>query len=112
MSDYTGHTPGPWFVHDLTGIGDPVSVSCTTPDHITVANMGPALTNTHEESLANARLIAAAPDLLAERDRLRGATQLFIDYFDDDNAWVENSDAVDYALDRLRAAFAEGGQDE
>ena len=70
MSDYT---PGPWFVHDLRGVGGPISISCTTPDHITVADIGPGIENTEAEALANARLIAAAPDLLAERDRLREA---------------------------------------
>ena len=70
MSKYEGHTLGPWFVHDLRGMGGPISISCTTPDHITVADIGPGIENTEAEALANARLIAAAPDLLAERDRL------------------------------------------
>ena len=70
MSKYEGHTPGPWFVHDLRGMGGPISISCTTPDHITVADIGPGIENTEAEALANARLIAAAPGLLAERDRL------------------------------------------
>ena len=75
MSEYEGHTPGPWFVHDLRGIGGPISISCTTPDHITVADIGPGIENTEAEALANARLIAAAPDLLIERDRLREALE-------------------------------------
>lgn len=65
------HTPGPWFVHDFSEIcleqapqvGD-VTVSCDHPATITVARMGRALTATIEEARANARLIAAAPDLL------------------------------------------------
>ncbi len=51
------HTPLPWYVHDLTGMGGSISISATTPDHITIADMGPALTNTKEEQLANAELI-------------------------------------------------------
>lgn len=70
MSD-TEFTPGPWFVHDFTELfgerkKSPISnvtVSCSTPDSITVANMGSALTGTVAEALANANLIAAAPDL-------------------------------------------------
>lgn len=65
------HTPGPWFAHDFSGVsgGNEVvasdyCVSCTTPDHITVAFMGNGLRCAREEWEANARLIAAAPDLL------------------------------------------------
>jgi len=48
------HTPLPWYVHDL---GGRISISATTPDHITIADMGPAMTNTKEEQIANAELI-------------------------------------------------------
>lgn len=59
------HTPGPWYIHDLRGIRGPISISCVTPDHISVADIGPGMENTEAEVLANARLIAAAPELLA-----------------------------------------------
>jgi hypothetical protein len=66
------HTPGPWFVHDFAdpAVSDApgphdVTVSCVTPDHIEVASMGRAMTATLEEARANARLMAAAPDMLA-----------------------------------------------
>jgi len=64
------HTPGPWFAHDFSGVnGEKVTpcdfaVSCTTPDHLTVAAMGMGLTGTREEWESNVKLIAAAPDLL------------------------------------------------
>jgi hypothetical protein len=65
------HTPGPWFMHDFAHpsvSSDPgpqdVTVSCSTPDTITVASMGNALTATLDEARANAQLIAAAPDML------------------------------------------------
>lgn len=64
------HTPGPWFAHDFSGLNESdveasdFSVSCTTPDHITVAIMGKGLRNKKEEWEANALLIAAAPELL------------------------------------------------
>jgi hypothetical protein len=49
--------------------------------------------------------------LIAENARLREAAQRFVDVFDDDNAWIENSDAAGCAMDQLRAAL-EGGKDE
>lgn len=68
MSNYT---QGPWFVHDFSGVEEEeapssITVSCTTPDHITVAEMGMGLTGKREEWEANARLIAAAPELLEQ----------------------------------------------
>lgn len=60
MSD-AKHTPGPWFVHDRWYIG-------TTPTGETHAEVKccAAVPHTREqEHEANARLIAAAPDLLA-----------------------------------------------
>lgn len=66
----TDHTPGPWFVHDFSGLSDgepspyDIAVSCTSPDHLTVAVMGLGLTGKREEWRANALLIATAPDLL------------------------------------------------
>ena len=67
MSDFTGHTPGPW-VADLARLdravktenGNRIICFCNSKvgDDIAMAR-------------ANSRLIAAAPDLLAERDRFR-----------------------------------------
>lgn len=61
-------TESPWFMHDFADprvSSDPTSpaniyVSCTTPDHITVASMGGALTGELAEARANAVFIAAA----------------------------------------------------
>jgi hypothetical protein len=72
------HTPGPWFAHDFSGVnGEKVTpcdfaVSCTTPDHLTVAVMGMGLTGTPEEWEANVKLIAAAPDLLEALEEVLG----------------------------------------
>ena len=77
------HTEGPWFVHDFTDASPDkwpaVTVSCSHPDSITVAHMGSALTNTHEEAMANARLIAAAPDLLVTLEWLHRKGGLGLD---------------------------------
>lgn len=79
------HTPGPWFVHDFADpavSSDPgpedVTVSCDHPATITVASMGRAMTATLDEARANARLIAAAPDML---EALREAQAVLSDYY-------------------------------
>ena len=77
MTDYT---QGPWFVHDLRGMGGPISISCTTPDHITVADIGPGIENTEAEALANARLIAASPDLFE-------ALEAMVGFYETNKSW-------------------------
>lgn len=65
----TKHTPGKWIVR-MTASGNPFIYEDATGKNIA----GVAGTRTGidaEESQANAALIAQAPDLLAERDRLR-----------------------------------------
>lgn len=70
----TKHTPGPWFVHDFRELGGCISISCVTPDHITVTDIiGTGLTNTDAEKLANAELIARAPMLEQQCAALREA---------------------------------------
>jgi hypothetical protein len=55
------HTPGPWFVDSLTG----VHVHIDTPaSRRRVALACKSIQTTDEEERANARLIAAAPELL------------------------------------------------
>lgn len=68
----TQHTPGPWKVD---GASEGKSLVWTAPhgDH-PVAHVGPWTVSGHgnkAEREANARLIAAAPETAAERDRLR-----------------------------------------
>lgn len=80
MDDFEGHTPGPWLAGKPSSVvGWPVvapsahgRVICNVSF---VANRAgaPAVPGDgafNRESTANASLIAAAPDLLAERDRL------------------------------------------
>lgn len=56
------HTPGPWEANDTDGEHHAiVSPTDESPDHFTVICIGP---NAATEN-ANARLISAAPDLLA-----------------------------------------------
>lgn len=64
MSEAT-HTPGPWRIENRYFVE-----STTGPKHIrgisTVADCRPYASDDHPEAEANARLIAAAPDLLVE----------------------------------------------
>lgn len=55
------HTPGPWTIFENGDIG---SASVRTPDTLVIA-AGQVRGATIGEAMANARLIAAAPELLA-----------------------------------------------
>ena len=106
----TQHTPGPWTVKDDKRTG--VSVFSTDSEysvcHMSIAaevNRGPAVAR------ANARLIAAAPETAADRDRLaaenkvlREALQMIESFWAD----VEDNDPTSYAKVRnnARAALA------
>ena len=107
MSNFTGHIPGPWYADDnevYKDYGDERELIAT-------ANIK------WEECMFNAELIAAAPDLLAERDRLREALQLLercvrkmtVVYHDlepdapHEECWQEAIDAQAY-LDSLQGA--------
>lgn len=82
------HTPGPW-IHDKE-------------NHWISSNNSPVPWND-----ANARLIASAPRLLAERDALLGALQHIIDngdhHFTDNNGWTPTLTVNMY--ERARAAI-------
>ena len=76
---YEGHTPGPWAAgtnrmdgaHVLAESGDRIICYCHS-------RLGDDFSMTR----ANSRLIAAAPDLLAENKRLRAALQSIVDDYD------------------------------
>ena len=74
MSDeFKGHTPGPWGVEPRQAHG--TRVTAIAPVAWCGTNMSVGANGcqsiSEEQAYANARLIAAAPDLLAERDALR-----------------------------------------
>ena len=80
--EFEGHTPGPW----LIGRGaDGWPIVHTAPDSFSPSGQGVAhvckrpMCQDHE---ANARLIAAAPELLDERDRLRAEAEALADVID------------------------------
>ena len=62
----TQHTPGPWHVsNDMYGVGNLLVAGVTASNAEPIANCGIGKTGK-----ANARLIAAAPDLLALLQRI------------------------------------------
>lgn len=71
-TERTTHTPGPWEVMKPLGPGDYGVLS----EHVNAGGNFYVATipnGQHEEALANAALIAAAPDLLAELKNLADA---------------------------------------
>ena len=74
LTQFTGHTPGPWVAGRRPEHGHAAWVDDSTEDIIcTVANKPKGKM---AECDANARLIAAAPDLLAEVERLRSFVEI------------------------------------
>jgi hypothetical protein len=73
MSEYQGYTPGPWFAVERTtnpmtysiGIQVPIKGNIVTTHYIAHISDG------RKSAEADAQLIAAAPDLIAERDQLQ-----------------------------------------
>jgi hypothetical protein len=88
----TQHTPGPWHVGTRTGqryVYGPLGEEVAGPS---------VFTSGHEETRANARLIASAPDLLAFAERVAALGRLS----------HANMKPEDYAemIDHARAAIA------
>ena len=66
---FDGHTPGPWYVDDAPDVKHPSVV--LADDGATIVAEATTVVAEQHDAEANARLIAAAPDLLAEVKRLR-----------------------------------------
>ena len=104
MTTQATHTPGPWAANDdglVLGNLDnyegeaPLVCSCGESDDF---NMEPSL------QLANARLIAAAPDLL---EALQGMAMLLSDVLSGaQSSEVQTRQVLNYAADLARAAIA------
>jgi hypothetical protein len=78
------HAPGPWFVSETLAVGPAGQIiACVRTDH--------------SQAQANARLIAAAPELLAALKRIRGSAKRN----------VVNPDEIFFVADRA-IAKAEG----
>lgn len=91
MSVRQKHTPGPWAVHPGCA-----QVDAFTPTPVAVCRLlWPTDVRGEEETEANARLIAAAPDLLAALD---GLLHEVGDYLTQDRqAYIDAVAAIDKA---------------
>lgn len=105
MEPKVGHTPGPWTFED-THAEMGARFKVLAPDDEFV-NVVPALVFTKE----NARLIAAAPELLAALDSVCDTGRLLLDYMDGprnpENQERNLADAISAA--RAAIAKAKGG---
>jgi hypothetical protein len=95
------HTPGPWFLEGYWDVKSKFDlggwVSSNPPAGCPIFQLEPSV-GTAEEIVANARLIAAAPDLLAALKTLCAAYDA-----------CNGDDHPAYALARAAIAKAEGG---
>ncbi|MNT50659.1 hypothetical protein D3C86_1063590 [compost metagenome] len=111
------HTPGPWKIDFGHPRGNPCGISAKNDGRL-VTRFGVFARPSTPEALANARLIAAAPDLLAAAD----AAMLFYDAIGDDHrpgeckvlddlarAIAMATGTATYATTKLDGYEAEGG---
>jgi len=75
---FDGHTPGPWYVDDAPDVEHPSVV--LADDGATIVAEAMTVVAEQHDAGANAQLIAAAPDLLAEVKRLREENKLVWKY--------------------------------
>jgi hypothetical protein len=90
MSEFKGHTPGPWVIVDAAdGAVESIRVEEWKRNNLMGDFRGSIICDlsashggrphAYKEAEANARLIAAAPELLAENQRLREALERYAD---------------------------------
>ena len=75
MSDMSKFTPGPWFVGELRTDDNGITQSLTVGPFAAAEHFEDTICEVWEgehDAIANARLISAAPDLLAALDNLTG----------------------------------------
>lgn len=75
MSKFKGHTPGPWYWQDFPDISTGEEGYALLGEGGYAIAWMDACNAPPSYHPSNTRLIAAAPDLLAERDRLRRALE-------------------------------------
>lgn len=69
--DFEGHTPGPWLIGYGGCEGDDYAVITSPHSSRAICNLEPQdYLKANAELISNARLIAAAPELLREREQL------------------------------------------
>ena len=100
---YEGHTPDGWYVDDAIDVIHPTVIHSNKTDNIIAELVMANAEEWTEEDYANARLIADAPDLLAEVKRMREDTlKVVSDWFDsDENEWRRLEQALGLPLTPL-----------
>jgi hypothetical protein len=105
----SNHTPGPWLLnHNTNWKTNPFSITVRKygVHSTTVANIPTRMTVPPQEQQANARLLAAAPDLLAALSDLH----LAVTMRPTSSGGLSTRERV--ALDRARAAIAQATGDQ
>ena len=114
----TKHTPGPWAATTRQGSWDWVVFQATNPN-MEICQMFHDGTDENETGAANARLIAAAPETAAERDRLREINAELLAALKElsDGMWagdgISNPAVPGHQVAKARAAIARAeGEDQ
>lgn len=100
----SGHTPGPWKIDYGHPRGLPGGISRAAAPWTAVTRFNTFARPTTPEALANARLIAVAPDLLEAARQAEQALLTFCDHY-----VIEDRDhdlAAERAIQAIRAAIA------
>ncbi|KKM92478.1 hypothetical protein LCGC14_1218080 [marine sediment metagenome] len=104
------HTPGPW---SIGGDGADVFAGGKAPTYATARHIAdcqpeaPGLLGMASEDVANAELIAAAPETAAQRDELLAVCEAMIRAWNKaDSAFPESTRSVDPVETDMRAAVA------
>lgn len=105
----TSHTPGPWRVAALNETDSYITTEYNTADTGPIARMyfqphNGDMRRAAQATEANARLIAAAPELLAALVRLTAAQDASIDQFT-----AKEITEIEAAMAEARAAIAKAG---
>lgn len=94
----TTHTPGPWMVHETGFYTNPFKITARGK-HGAVANIPHSEITTTARQSANARLIAAAPDLLAALDQV----DAYLSPFDgEEDAYAEIRSVIRQAIAKAK----------
>jgi hypothetical protein len=89
----TQHTPGPWYaIGRMVEVGDDdhADICSTNPDQFGQGHLAPPI----EEQQANARLIAAAPEMLAMLQEVADYLDRYADVIDGDDGQPEANEAL------------------
>ena len=89
------HTPGPWYISE-TGPKWSINVGNggDSNKHIAMVSCYQEFTNDHTENLANARLIAAAPELYELLEEIVNETIDYTNRTGKDVSWADKAKSI------------------